>query len=813
MKNHRWLSVAEYVMLLGSGVGSVATAASQQALYTIAPISALLILNVLNHRRLEQAAQETSEAAIAQLDQKFVSEFQHLRQQMQTLPSPLHLATLRKDLQGKNQKAFDELSYQIQSLRQDVAHTDWVSLSRDLGQVREQYATLADSVAGVWESLRRLNGLHQVEPLEAEMRQLKADLATLQNTLATVGTDQKVANYRILQDQIAHLNRRLSKLPAPFDASVLQQNVDALVKALGEMAHRSDLTRLEMQLQKLNRQQKDVDGAVLPLKVVTNVLKKQVDTVAGRLRGLEDRVEPLEDLERQINPAVVEALQGTVTRLEQQVQALPKAMDGDEWRSQVEALVTGHLETLQVQLEAVQQQTETLDQQQHTLREWLHCLPQVVEPTALQGEMQQLAHRMEWAETHLSELQAKVMPHADAQWVLDVQGRDDQPESTAADGRGLLARALQEAEARVVVVYPVPTPEVLDDQMMQQFQQFLERRGCLDIGWGQLEETPTDGASPAGMAQPLTPPPPLARSIDRRRGINRTDHPFLFDRLNQLMELKKQYPDQLRFKVLGTNEFFLVCDRTYAILGTQSVSTTSVLFPAAAVGLRTTERSVIQTLVDWFDNPVLDRLDTAAFFNRAEARYDLGNRQGAIADYTSVLTINPNDAVARNNRALVYYDLGQKDAALADLDLAIQADAHHFVAYTNRGYLRSEQGDKLGAIEDYTFALHLNPDYATAYFYRGLARTRMQNKLGAIADYTEVIRLNPEDASAYFYRGLANAKVGERMDAVRDLREATQLFAEQGDRANYQQALTALKKLQKLLVIGGTAKPLVSNGA
>jgi Tfp pilus assembly protein PilF/archaellum component FlaC len=785
-------------MLVGSGVGTVATAASQQALYAVAPLSALLVLNLFNHRRLEQAAQETTETAVSQLDHKVSTTLTTLQQQIQALPSPLHLATLRKDLQTKNQEAFNDLFQQLQRLQQEFGQSDWRSVSQSVVQVQEQYAALTDSVAGVRESLSRLGSFNQLEGMESEVSHLKQELAAVQSHLQAIGGDQKPNNYRLLQDQITHLNRRLNKLPAPFDASTLRQDVGALVKVVGEMASRRDLSRLEAQLEKLAQQNEEVEGAVLPLKVVTNILKKQVDTVSSRVKGLEDMVEP--GMALAPNREALQALQATVTNLELQVQQLSHPTALPQLRSEVQSVVSNHLGRLQEQLDTVQQQTQDLDQQHRTLRDWVYRLPQLLDTSALHSEIKYLANRVEWAESNLSELQSQVSETPTHTLVIDlaqgVPSTAAQLPLTTTGHRAMLEQALYAAEARVMVVYPFPSPDVLDDVMMRSFRQFLERRGCLDLGWGHLTAT--------GDRYP--------RSIDRRRSINRTDNEFLFNRLNQLTELKKQYPDQLRFKVLGTDEYFLVCDRTYAILGTESLATSAVLFPAASVGLRTTEPAIIQSLVERFDDPMLDDQDAIAFFNRAAARYDLGNRQGAVSDYTTVLAINPNDDVALNNRALVYYDLDEKYQALADLDVAIQLNPHSYVAYTNRGYMRSEQGDKLGAIDDYTRALQLNPEYAIAYFYRGLARTRMQNRLGAIQDYNEVIRLNSQDASAYFYRGLAYAKIGQNVEAMHDLRQATQLFAEQGDTANYQQTISALKKLQKMVAIGNSDYPLVSNG-
>jgi tetratricopeptide (TPR) repeat protein len=350
--------------------------------------------------------------------------------------------------------------------------------------------------------------------------------------------------------------------------------------------------------------------------------------------------------------------------------------------------------------------------------------------------------------------------------------------------RTLIEQALKTAQARLIIVYPNPSPQRLDCDLIDQFQAFLERGGCLDLGWGHLGDL-------HNRRQP--------RSIHTRRVIDATEQSYLHTVLHRLTALKQHYPDRFRFKVLGTDEDFLVCDRAYAVLGTQGLATASVVFPEATLGLRTRNPTVIQGLVDRFDQPVIADQDTVAYFNRATTRYDLGDRQGAIADYDEVLRITPSDDVTYNNRGLVRYDLGDKRGAMADFDLALQVNPGSFVAYCNRGVLRAELGDRVGAVEDYTTALTINPDYATAYFYRGLAQTKLQNRLGAIQDYSQVLRLNPQDATAYFYRGLACMKMGQRLEAIRDLRQAAQMFSEQGDTQNYQQVVDTLQKLHQRL--------------
>jgi tetratricopeptide (TPR) repeat protein len=795
VKNRHWLNLAESIVLVGAGVGSVATAVSQQLLYTAAPVSALLLLNALNHRRLEQDIHTDIDGAIAQLDEKWSGTIHRMQQQIQGLPSPLHLAKLRKDLQGENQALYSDLSNSISRLQQEIAKPEWRSLRQEMVQLRQQHAALDNSLAGVRESLLRLTPAKQPPNWQPDIEQLKTDLTQLRSTLQQMEPQQKLGNYRVLQDQISHLNRRLNHLPAPFDANALKQEVEALIKMVGEMATRRDLSRFEVQINQVAQQNREVEQAIAPLKLATTILKKQLDVTTAKVVNVE-----VSQQASTIIPDTLTALQTTIHALEQRLNQ-PTTDDLNHFKATLQGELASQLDQVQQQLGSLHQRSQDLDQQQQHLHESVQRLPHLLDTSALQNEVKYLATRVEWAENTLTTWQQeKNTGNRDSRYelVLDVQaGQASENDSPLLASRAMLEAALQNAQARLVMVYPFPEAAIFDQAMIQQLQQFLAQKGCLDIGWGHLGNTKNSH---------------LSRPIDRRRAINSTEKGFLYTTLNQLMALKKQYPDQFRFKVLGTDEHFLVCDRTYAILGSHSIATASAVFPAAAVGLRTSDASVIQGLIDRFDNPTLDVDDTQAYFNRASTRYDLGDCPGAIADYTEVLRLKPQDDITYNNRALVRYDQGDKESAIADLDAALQHNPENFVAYCNRGFIQSELGDKLDAIEDYTRAIQINSDYTSAYFYRGLTRTRLHNKLGAIQDYTDVIRLNPEDAIAHFYRGLAYAKIGQRSEAIYDLHRAAQLFSDQGNSASYRQALTALKKLHKTLAIGEADKLLVPRG-
>ena len=54
------------------------------------------------------------------------------------------------------------------------------------------------------------------------------------------------------------------------------------------------------------------------------------------------------------------------------------------------------------------------------------------------------------------------------------------------------------------------------------------------------------------------------------------------------------------------------------------------------------------------------------YFERGNSKYDLQDYQGAIADYSKAIQLDPNDSDAYYNRGLSKLELNQKDSACLD---------------------------------------------------------------------------------------------------------------------------------------------------
>ena len=168
----------------------------------------------------------------------------------------------------------------------------------------------------------------------------------------------------------------------------------------------------------------------------------------------------------------------------------------------------------------------------------------------------------------------------------------------------------------------------------------------------------------------------------------------------------------------------------------------------------------------------LDPHHAMAFNNRGNARSDKHDLDGAIADFTEAIAIDPRHAMAFSNRGITRRDKGDLEGAIADFTEAIALDPGDSRALTNRGNARCDRGDLEGAIADYTQAVALDPRLAMAFNSRGNARRAKADLDGAIADYTQALAIDPRFAMALTNRGTTRHDQGDLDGAIADLDHA-----------------------------------------
>ena len=79
------------------------------------------------------------------------------------------------------------------------------------------------------------------------------------------------------------------------------------------------------------------------------------------------------------------------------------------------------------------------------------------------------------------------------------------------------------------------------------------------------------------------------------------------------------------------------------------------------------------------------------YFKQGVEKYEAGNYQGAISNWSKAIEINPQDAIAYYNRGLAKDGLQDYQAAIVDYTKAIEIDPQHANAYINRSKAESRR--------------------------------------------------------------------------------------------------------------------------
>jgi len=157
------------------------------------------------------------------------------------------------------------------------------------------------------------------------------------------------------------------------------------------------------------------------------------------------------------------------------------------------------------------------------------------------------------------------------------------------------------------------------------------------------------------------------------------------------------------------------------------------------------------------------------YLNRGVIEKANGDFDGAIADYTHAIELDPIYAAAYSNRGNAKQAKGDLDGAIADCNRAIELDPKDPKAHKYRAVAKKEKGDLDGAIADYNRAIELDPKFAAAYFHRGIAKQAKGDLKGAIGDINGAIERNDQDFYTRLFLWLMRSRLGERDAANKEL--------------------------------------------
>lgn len=198
---------------------------------------------------------------------------------------------------------------------------------------------------------------------------------------------------------------------------------------------------------------------------------------------------------------------------------------------------------------------------------------------------------------------------------------------------------------------------------------------------------------------------------------------------------------------------------------------------------------------------------TIAYYNRANAWFNLEEYERALDDLTKAIDRNPRFLEAFIKRGATYKELGEYRLAVADLTSALELNPNNGRALFMRGLARSLAGNAEAAMQDMAAAHRIDQRFvitplleairaageeyaikfmnraiesgelapknlALAHFHRGLAWREIGADENAATDFTQAIELDPDMAQAYVRRADIALTRGHHRDAVHDYTKA-----------------------------------------
>jgi tetratricopeptide (TPR) repeat protein len=245
----------------------------------------------------------------------------------------------------------------------------------------------------------------------------------------------------------------------------------------------------------------------------------------------------------------------------------------------------------------------------------------------------------------------------------------------------------------------------------------------------------------------------------------------------------------------------VTCKGNSAAIKEAVVTQAYVLMLSNCVGHEPTQQQVAACTRAIDSNQLSDYDLVLALGCRGNKRLAEGDLDGAVADYSRAIRLEPYDSdlysdrgaalVLKNqatlaienfnqaialqakfmdrghvflyaNRAAAWLALGEYDKAIADADLVQGHEVRLSSAFANRGLAWSLKGDHSRALDDFDSAVQHAPIKAQVYgsnlyvsklyLLKGNTRAKSGDVDMAISDYSEAIRLNPRLAIAYIKR-------------------------------------------------------------
>lgn len=238
----------------------------------------------------------------------------------------------------------------------------------------------------------------------------------------------------------------------------------------------------------------------------------------------------------------------------------------------------------------------------------------------------------------------------------------------------------------------------------------------------------------------------------RHLAPERRDHEVALGWINQAIALSSLVPNAKE------RSFFTVFNRNGKALIEAHRGRPQLALQLVTDGLAQLDRELAP------DEQLLHR--SVLRYNRAQVLVGLGRLEEALADYDSVIALDPNYPEYHFDRGNLLHRMGRDDEALASYEQALQLSPPFPEVHYNRAELLVELGELKQAIASFSYVLELDPDYLDAYVNRASALAELGQNEQAAADVARGLALDPANPHLLALRAQLELEAG-RLDTAR----------------------------------------------
>lgn len=158
----------------------------------------------------------------------------------------------------------------------------------------------------------------------------------------------------------------------------------------------------------------------------------------------------------------------------------------------------------------------------------------------------------------------------------------------------------------------------------------------------------------------------------------------------------------------------------------------------------------------------------------ADAKYDLGNYEGAVADATRVIENDPTNTNALVTRAFALLLSERPERASADMDIAVETTSDRAYALEVRSYFNTTWGRLDAALDDARQSVALAPNSIDSAVALGRVLSERGDGLASLSECNRALALKESDF-ALRCRALAHLVLKQPAEAAADMRRALAL--------------------------------------